>query len=429
MSPRSDVLFYGPELRANLDGNLKRAADAVDDIPKDQFMHTSDDEIIDHVFSRMEIFPIELHEDRMEVDPQEIKTDVSQDSRRYIRNRNQPFYIHGAQIIVSIPFTGDANLWHARPNSRISSGPPSGSIRNAKDELGCGYLDVVLEVPIDAIDEGKRLKNEVDRNISDIKWYLNQVNGQVRGHNQQLRSAIQKAVTNRRQRLGKLDTIAELLEIPLKRRNDAPAINSLPVKQKLIKPLRSKPQQKNEYGIADETYSHILQVIRHEGRSFETTPRTFQKHDEEEIRDIIVAHLNGHYEGRATGETFRKQGKTDIRIEEENRAAFVAECKLWRGPKEAKAAVDQLLSYLTWRDCKAALVIFNKTVARFSGIQSKLPDVLREHPNFDSAQKIEEPGEWRMVFRSADDEERRIVVHVFLFDLYIRKKKDGGGNK
>jgi hypothetical protein len=40
-----------------------------------------------------------------------------------------------------------------------------------------------------------------------------------------------------------------------------------------------------------------VNVIRHEGRSFEATPGTFVKHDEEELRDIILAHLNGHYEG------------------------------------------------------------------------------------------------------------------------------------
>ena len=37
------------------------------------------------------------------------------------------------------------------------------------------------------------------------------------------------------------------------------------------------------------------------------------------------------FDGRAVGEAFRHKGKTDICVEHENRAAFVAECKMWTG--------------------------------------------------------------------------------------------------
>jgi len=50
-------------------------------------------------------------------------------------------------------------------------------------------------------------------------------------------------------------------------------------------------------------------VIRHEGCSYERTPEPFAKHDEEELRDILMSHLNGHYHGLANGEAFRKRGK------------------------------------------------------------------------------------------------------------------------
>ena len=60
--------------------------------------------------------------------------------------------------------------------------------------------------------------------------------------------------------------------------------------------------------------------------------------------------------GDASGERFRRKGKTDICVEVANRAAFVGECKTWGGPKVANDAIDQLLGYLTWRDCHAANV-------------------------------------------------------------------------
>ena len=214
----------------------------------------------------------------------------------------------------------------------------------------------------------------------------------------------------------------ELLNIPLAKRPGAPELAQIPIRRKLIKPLPPAPAAPTELGIRDEDYEHILTVIRHEGRTFETTPATFAVHDEEELRDIILAHLNGHYQGDATGEAFRRSGKTDIRIESDNRAAFVAECKVWRGPKELLAAVDQLLGYLTWRDCKAALVIFNKEVAGFAGIQEKLLPTLCEHPNCIRPIETNQPGEWRFCFRAADDPDRHITVHVFLFNLYVPRE-------
>ncbi len=128
--------------------------------------------------------------------------------------------------------------------------------------------------------------------------------------------------------------------------------------------------------------------------------------------------MNGHYEGGATGETFRKRGKTDIRIEHENRAAFIAECKVWRGPESFKEAAEQLLGYLTWRDGKTALIFFNTHVKGFKGIQDKVPSSLREHELF-LREKPTHAGEWRAVFRLRDDEAREVVVQVFLFDLYL----------
>lgn len=79
---------------------------------------------------------------------------------------------------------------------------------------------------------------------------------------------------------------------------------------------------------------------------------------EEDLRNTLLAMLNATYKGNATGETFRRKGKTDICIEMENRAAFVAECKIWKGAKALTNAVRQLNGYLTWRDCKTALIVF-----------------------------------------------------------------------
>lgn len=88
----------------------------------------------------------------------------------------------------------------------------------------------------------------------------------------------------------------------------------------------------------------------------ERSPKAFEQMGEEDLRSHFLVQLNGQYEGRATGETFNFQGKTDILIREGDRNVFIAECKFWHGEKQLLETIDQLLSYLSWRDTKADYV-------------------------------------------------------------------------
>ena len=114
--------------------------------------------------------------------------------------------------------------------------------------------------------------------------------------------------------------------------------------------------------------------------------------------------------------------KTDIRIEGGGRAAFVAECKIWRGQKEFLAAVDQLASYLIWRDSKTALIILNKKIQKFSNVLKQIPSYCRGHSSFVSMSDVEFEGEWDVVFRHADDPERTFNCRIMLFNLFYKKK-------
>jgi hypothetical protein len=413
-------LFYEHDLFEVLQANLEGGKADVDQIPESQFRDSSDADIVEHVYSKREVIPLELHEDQKEMDTQETQVDARHDLNRAIFDMSTPCMIPGMRITVIVPFSGDANLWRCRP-STYTLNPPRGCVRTSRDNGG-GYLEIVLERPSDSLGDGGEIKREFEGRLSSFRNYLGNMKGNVDAHNRELRAHIQQCVTNRRARLGKHAEVAKILSIPLKKRSDAPDPAVLPIKRKLIRPLPSTSTTLPEPGIRNEDYEHILNVIRHEGRSFEATPGTFARHDEEELRDIILAHLNGHYEGDASGETFRRAGKTDIRIESDNRAAFVGECKVWRGQKHLIEATDQLLGYLTWRDCKAALIVFNRDVAGFSGLQVTLEKSLETYPNFISRVRIDQPGEWRVRIRSREDVDREITLHVFLFNLFVSEK-------
>ncbi|MFZ0427164.1 MAG: hypothetical protein WAO20_03535 [Acidobacteriota bacterium] len=417
MRSSEDLLLYKYDLSAVLRNNLAGAAKALEAVPERQFLQSSDEKVAEHLGSKLEVLPIALHEDRMVQEILETQVDVRYDWNRAVFDQSKPCLVPGTRILVTIPFSGDANLWHCRPSS-FDLNPPRAHVE-AGPQNESGTLNLVVERPTDTLSSDE-VKREMAKSLESVKGYLEWVNRDVMAHNEQLRSEIGKAIKARRARLGRHAELAKVLDIPLKPRPGAPGIEPLPVKRRIVQPLPSRSQRPPEPGISDDIYEYILKIIRHEGRTFEATPKTFARHDEEELRDILLAHLNGHLEGKASGETFRKTGKTDIQIQQDNRAAFIAECKVWRGDKQLLAAVDQLLGYLTWRDCKTALILFNLKNAGFADIQEKLPTVLGAHPQFQAALSSGEAGEWRFRMRSPEDDQRSVTVHVFLFNLFSR---------
>src|SRR3989304_5100690 len=401
-SSDSEFLFRDGDLGAVPRQHAVRIQQKVDSIPQDQFLATSDEVLVQHIIPEFNIEPLTLYEDRTLMDQAETSVDVSSDSDRNPFGDRGPIHVAGIRITVSIPYTGDQALWKLRPSTWLSTCPRATVRSPGRD--GVGYVEITAAQPSDAGPE--RLKQFIDDTLSALRFYLKHQKGEIDQENQALERRVREAMQARRTKLEKHEGILRALNIPLRPREGVPPIEPIPIKRKLPRPLPPVPKEgfRPEPGIQDADYAHILAVIRHEGRTFEATPKTYSVHAEEGLRDIILAHLNGHYEGGATGETFRRKGKTDIRIEDQERAAFVAECKVWRGHKELMDAVDQLLSYLTWRDCKAAILIFNKHNAKFSELLTKAPETLRSHPKFKKDLGQKRDGEWSFAFTSQDDE-------------------------
>lgn len=412
-----NYLFCEGDLDATLRAHQKSVSTKVSSVPHDQFMNAQIEEIVDNIVSEMFVESLVIYEDREEMEQHETKIDVSGYRDRNLFNKPGPIYIPGVLISVSIPFTGDVSLWKLRPN-RWQSVVPRAKIVRGHNQDG-GVLLIQIEQPAD--EPLEQFKKRLEDELVNIRFYIQSQKGQIDNFNTNLHTQVLAAVNARRERIKKHEGLKDILGIPLKRKEGVPSFEPVKIKRKLVRPIPPPPKSgfKPEPGLIEEDYTHILSVIRHEGRTFETTPKVFSIHEEEELRDIMLAHLNGHYQGDASGEVFRLKGKTDIRIEDKNRAAFVAECKIWKGPKELSKAIDQLLGYLTWRDCKAAIVIFNKHIAKFSGILDVVPAVFHEHSKYKREVDTKEHGEWEFHMTSLEDEGRQVRVHVFVFNLYV----------
>jgi hypothetical protein len=160
-----------------------------------------------------------------------------------------------------------------------------------------------------------------------------------------------------------------------------------------------------------------LSLIRHQCRTFEGAPAAFAALDEEHLRDVIRASLNAVYRGNATAEAFRSSGKTDICVEADDRSAFVTECKVWSGGKGLSSAIDQLLMYMTWRDCKASIVVFNKDVVNFADlVGSKVLPSVEGHSGYIRTLSSEpQSGEWRFLLRHSAGHE--VTCHLMIYNL------------
>jgi hypothetical protein len=208
------------------------------------------------------------------------------------------------------------------------------------------------------------------------------------------------------------------LGIPMKRR-DQPLTFTAPAKRRASparQPRVITEAYKPEPLLEEAEYQHILAVMRSMSLVIERNPTQFASLDEETIRTHFLLQLNGHYEGSATGETFNASGKTDILIRVENRNIFIAECKFWRGPKGFKEAADQLLSYLSWRDTKCALLVFNKTRDSVA-VSQKMHEGMEAHPAYRKTVSYDPHGDARYIFVKESDPGREIIITTQLYDI------------
>jgi hypothetical protein len=181
-------------------------------------------------------------------------------------------------------------------------------------------------------------------------------------------------------------------------------------------PPASTAAYKPEPVLDEAIYQDILSTVENMTKVVERSPSAFAEMGEEDLRQHYLVQLNGRFEGAATGETFNYQGKTDILIRVQDRNIFIAECKFWRGEKSFLATVDQVLSYLSWRDTKAAIILFNRQ-KDFSGVLAKVQEALAKHPHRKRGLHTEGETRFRYVMGNPSDHSREIILTVMAFNV------------
>ena len=312
-------------------------------------------------------------------------------------------------IEIAFPFEGDPDLFGFRGSSWDTM-PPRGDIVGQELRIRIQKHEMTKEL----------VEKEKESFKGKIEKYLGWLRGDCEGWNDRIASVSGQLIATRKERFLKKNNLVESLGLPIKRRGEVSGTVKVPLKRKTInvRPTVVTPREKfaPEPAIELALFDDIMAIIERLSLSIERSPSIFMTAGEEQIRDILLVDLNGHFEGAASGETFNREGKTDILIRSQDRNVFIAECKIWKGPKSLSSAIDQLLGYLTWRDTKAAIVVFSKT-KDFGTVVSQIDDVVSEHPSFIRSLDAKGETHFRYVFSQRDDSNRAIHLAVVVFDL------------
>lgn len=264
-----------------------------------------------------------------------------------------------------------------------------------------------------------QLKVDLERTRENIRFNVSSINSDIMRFNSSIEGHVRAIFHARKSELLKRSEILVSLGIPMRKKDTVPETATVPVKP-LARKVYEKPRvttgQKPSIPdpmLSNEMYQDILKTIHDLGKVMERLPSLYRDKDENEIRDQVLLYLEPRFDS-AGGETFNKQGKTDILIKHDRSNLFIAEFKFWGGSKLFRETIEQLYRYLTWRDSKAAIVVLNKNKDQSAVIDTIKQD-LQNHELY-----VETKGEmidetWiNVVMKFPDDSKKTIQLAVLI---------------
>ena len=405
----ANPLFRQHDLRTVLEVQRETLSKEIDSLAEDRILNTSPSDLGNHFVAKYTVDPIEIDEDGIQSDYGDAQVDVSQRFNYVVRDRSRPAMVSGTRIAFFVPFTGDEQLLRCQPSSYLLDGGIRAIPKNG--ELVFLYDRTASDLP--------GVRDEFEADLGSLKKYLNWVEADVCQHDEAIKSSIDQLIEARREKILNDRGIVANLGYPMKRRSGVPKTYTTPEVKRRITPQLPSPSTEPfqpEPELHMDHYEHILSVISNMVTVMEQSPKAFQEMREEDLRQHFLVQLNGHYEGRATAETFNYEGKTDIIIKDKGKNIFVAECKFWNGPKALTQAIDQILGYVSWRDTKTAILVFNRN-KDMTSVLAKIPNTVREHPNCKAEREYNMETGFRYVLGHRDDLNREVLLTVLVFDV------------
>lgn len=403
---RTSRVFGERRLSDFLEVSKSNVLSSIDSEKDDYILNVNESDYIVHKLSEATIESLEIHEDKI----------YASSSERMISAEQFPrsFHVYSGKsykkdvIKFHVPISGNVQLLHCVPSSCIMWTMDIEVNRN----------EFCFEI-INFSNEPEAIVREKGSNLKNIMQQLVNVQREVERYNSSCEAQIKSAFESTKSRIKAKSGVLASLGVPIKKSSETSPTFAVPAPQKRKKITLNKPQV-NEVGYSPEpcldqaVYNDILQMIHDVGKEFERLPSLYAQKEEEHLRDHFLMMLEPNFNGSATGETFNKTGKTDILLRHENTNVFIGECKFWKGQKSFLATISQLLGYLTWRDSKAAVIMFvpNKD---FSSAVDVAKSSVNEHENFIKFVNEKNETWFNYDFHLNGDRNRAVKIAVMLY--------------
>jgi hypothetical protein len=411
----NDLLFSKTDISQVITEQTASMKKRVDNIPANTLLNASEHDLAQAIAEEFRLdVPVIEDEGVYIAHAGETEIDVSGDPGRMIIDPSQPFYIRGTETIIGVPFKGDAAFFSIQPQT-IRMNPP-------RARIGRGEL---LLTYVKTDHDAEAIKRDYQQTVSSIKKSLQSLSESSSWFNNQLAELAGSHIKARKDKLLADANMTAAIGLPMKKRAGTPVTYVVPVKRRVpkIEEIKVEGAFKPEPALSNNDYEEILRIMKNMARVMELSPRAFDRMQEEDLRTHFLIPLNGAYEGQATGETFNFGGKTDILIRVSGKNIFIAECKFWKGEKSFLETIDQLLSYLSWRDTKTAIVVFNRNLG-FRAVLAKIAEIVPKHPRCKRDLGKSDESTFRYVFAQPNDANREITLTVLAFD--VPKAMPGG---
>ena len=403
-----ELLFNKIPIYAVLQAQPEAVKKKVQSIPANTLLNASEQDLVQTLVEEFRLnVPVIKDEEIHIAHSGEAQVDVSRDPMRMIYDRSEPFYVPGNKTVIAVPFEGDVEFFRVQPQT-YGANPPRAEVEKSE----------ILLTYVRTDQNAEAIKQEYQQTVSSITQYLRSLSESAAQFNNQLEGLVTSQLRARKERLLADAGMVAAIGLPMKRREGASITYAVPVTRRVprIEQINVQGAFKPEPTLSKEDYQETLRIMKNMVQVMELSPHAFCGMGEEDLRWHFLVQLNGAFAGQATGETFNFNGKTDILIRVDGKNVFIAECKVWKGEKALLATIDQLLSYMSWRDTKAAILVFNKN-ADFSSVLAKIGETVVKHSLFKRDCGKSDESTFHYVFAQPNDANREVILTLLAFDI------------
>ena len=271
----------------------------------------------------------------------------------------------------------------------------------------------------------KAYSTDIERRIKTLDDMIRSINEEIASQNPifigQIEQLVGERISNVSQASRQFAERMRKLGIDVTKRADAVEPVDIEVKKELrwIREPIQHPTSPNEPYLAPDAVRQIVGLIDAAGKTFQVAPSIYSQLGEEDLRTIIVGQLNAVFNSNSvTGETFSKEGKTDIFVNVVGGAVLIGECKFWGGGGLYRDTINQLFRYMAWHHTIGIMITFSKRKG-LTKVISEADSAIAGHLTYKQNSLNEENSTYRTsVHVHPDDPDKIIEIYHLFFNLY-----------